>query len=370
MNRENIYINGYHINLIHHMIKETSKTLFGLITLSLMFIWVFKDFLPLNILLLWTFLQTVFIFIRYFNAKKLKYYIEAKEYDNVKSQVRVFFYSIIFSAFVWNFGFMSSIIYSPDNYEFIAISLIMGILTAGTVSLSSMYKVFVVYFILMITPISIIMLYMGEHSHYGVLLFISIYIPTILMLAKSVNRSIVNYSKLNEELNIKVEELNKISVTDVLTGIYNRRYFFESSKKLIDLSKRENATVSLLMIDIDYFKKINDTYGHIAGDMVLVELCKEINKMTRTSDIFARIGGEEFTILLYNTNLTKAKLIAQNICDTISSKEFIFEDKSIDVTISIGVSQLCDEISTLDELYMSVDLRLYEAKNEGRNRVA
>ena len=125
----------------------------------------------------------------------------------------------------------------------------------------------------------------------------------------------------------------------------------------------------MLMLDIDYFKRINDTYGHQVGDVVLVTLAKKIQNMTRDCDIFARIGGEEFALLLYNTSIEDAKVVGQEICHTIASHDFIEKEQYIDVTISIGVATLNHDINSLDTLQYQADQKLYEAKESGRNCV-
>lgn len=155
---------------------------------------------------------------------------------------------------------------------------------------------------------------------------------------------------------------------DELTNIYNRRYFFEISKELIALAAREQQAVSLIMLDIDYFKKINDTYGHQTGDFILRDLVKEINM--RKSDVFARVGGEEFTILLSDTSLNGATIIAEKIRKTIENKSFTYNTISINLTISIGISELNEENTTIEDLYKKADKQLYIAKKNGRNRVS
>lgn len=124
------------------------------------------------------------------------------------------------------------------------------------------------------------------------------------------------------------------------------------------------------MLDIDYFKKINDTYGHQAGDFVLINLVKEITSVMRESDTFARIGGEEFTVLLDNTSLDGAKIIAEKIRVMIENKHFIYNKATIDVTISIGISELNAQNASIDDLYKQADKQLYIAKQNGRNRYA
>ena len=351
------------------MVQETNKTIVGLITLSLMFIWVYQEFIPFNVLSLWILLQTIFIALRYVNAKKLDKYLAENNSESIQYNVRFFLIIIIYSTFVWNFAFIATLIYAPSDYEFLTIAFIMGILTAGIVSISAIYRVFVIYFILMLMPMMTAMFYYGEKQHYAALLFLTIYIPVILILAKSVHDRIISEANITDLLKLKVDELKIISSTDSLTNIYNRRYFFESANGIVNLAKREEVPVGFLMLDIDNFKSINDIHGHQVGDKILVDFSRQIEKMTRSSDVFARVGGEEFALLLYNTSSDNARTIAQNICSSIDEKLFRYSDVDIEVTVSIGVSILTKSIQNIDELYKLADLKLYEAKRAGRNCV-
>ena len=359
----------YHPKLVERMVKETPKTIMGLSVLSVIFILIFKDYIPITLLILWLIAQITFIYLRYRNAKTLSIYIKEENFQKIKLHIKVFFGLLVYSAVVWNVGAFVGVMYAPKPYEFISIALIMGILTAGTMSLSSIFNAYVMYFFLMLLPQLIMIYRYGDPVHSAILLLSVIYIPFILMLSRSINKSLINQIKDNEALSISVERLHKLSITDALTGVYNRRHFFETSENIIILSKREHKAVSMLMLDIDHFKHINDTYGHQAGDTVLVTLAKKIQNMTRESDIFARIGGEEFAILLYNTSTEEAKAVAQKICQSIATHDFIEKEQSIDVTISIGVATISHDINSLDMLQYQADQKLYEAKESGRNCV-
>ena len=359
----------YHPKLVERMVKETPKTIIGLSVLTIIFILIFKNYIPNTLLFLWLIAQMTFIYLRYRNAKTLSIYIKEENTQKMKLHIKVFFGLLVYSAVVWNVGAFIGVMYAPKPYEFISLALIMGILTAGTMSLSSIFNAYVMYFFLMLLP-QLVMIYgYGDPVHSAILLLSIIYIPFILMLSHSINKNLINHIKDNEALATSVERLHKLSITDALTGIYNRRHFFETSEKIIALSKRENKAVSMLMLDIDYFKRINDTYGHQVGDVVLVTLAKKIQNMTRNSDIFARIGGEEFVLLLYNTSIEDAKAVGQEICHTIAAHDFIEKEQYIDVTISIGVATLNHDINSLDTLQYQADQKLYEAKESGRNCV-
>ncbi len=173
-----------------------------------------------------------------------------------------------------------------------------------------------------------------------------------------------------KELEQAKEKLTDIANKDPLTNLYNRRYFNEISDMLINLSNRERKAFSVLMIDIDRFKVINDTYGHIIGDHVLKELSNILLKLTRQSDVVVRYGGEEFVVLLPNTKIDGATLIAKKIHSTIENLEIHIDNNILKFTVSIGVTQ-CDWSgeNSIDSLMHRADESLYEAKRSGRNRV-
>ncbi len=161
------------------------------------------------------------------------------------------------------------------------------------------------------------------------------------------------------------EKLRTLSTTDPMTGIFNRRKMEEFLKMEINRGKRYKIPFSIIMFDIDHFKKINDTYGHIAGDYVLSSLVKLIKENLRETDYFCRWGGEEFLILTPETDLDQATKLAERI--RTGAGNYHFEGIGV-VTISIGVTRFCEE-DTMDSFMIRADNALYRAKNKGRNRV-
>ncbi len=160
--------------------------------------------------------------------------------------------------------------------------------------------------------------------------------------------------------------------TDSLTKLTNRRSFFVKAEECLELLRRHKEHFSVLMVDIDHFKTINDAYGHQAGDYILVEVAKILSSNVRTNDVLARIGGEEFTIALPYSNRLASIVMAERLRSAISSAKFIYADKQINVTISLGVASLDkddEEFKSVDELLAIADRRLYTAKRKGRNRL-
>ncbi|MGB7403507.1 MAG: diguanylate cyclase, partial [Arcobacter sp.] len=179
----------------------------------------------------------------------------------------------------------------------------------------------------------------------------------------------INVKKRTKELEESKKKLEILANKDFLSGLLNRRPLFEMSNRLISLAKRDNTIISVLLFDIDKFKDINDTYGHKEGDEVIKAFAKTLKKDRRVSDLVARIGGEEFVILLPSTNHKDASIIAEEIRQEVETLQVQIENFNISFTVSCGVSSLKKEDKNLDDLIARADKRLYMAKNNGRNIV-
>lgn len=165
-------------------------------------------------------------------------------------------------------------------------------------------------------------------------------------------------------------ELEKLAHYDSMVNALNRRGFFSSISSIITLSKRNKKDMAVLMIDIDDFKAVNDSYGHDVGDNVLELLVNTINNTIRNSDIFARFGGEEFVLLLPDTKLDNAKHLAEKIRDLISKIIYKTDkNKTSNFTVSIGIAMMKLENYNIDETLKISDIGLYKAKNSGKNKV-
>lgn len=199
-------------------------------------------------------------------------------------------------------------------------------------------------------------------------------------IAISIENAVV-YNNLEKAVSLRTKELEsankkleKLSTIDPLTKISNRRHFEKHMETIWKLSMRNQTTTSIIMCDIDYFKKINDTHGHIIGDYVLKNIATIIqNSLKRTTDLAARYGGEEFVIALYDTDIEGAKSVCQSIAESLKEDEqnFIIEGVKIEpFTISFGISTLIpEEQDNHQQLIKSADEALYRAKRNGRNRI-
>lgn len=171
-------------------------------------------------------------------------------------------------------------------------------------------------------------------------------------------------------------EKNQLKLTmqakyDALTGVANRHFFFEKGDQIFSLSNVEQRPLCLALLDLDYFKKINDSFGHQAGDTCLIEVANLINANIREQDFFARIGGEEFVILLPDTTANEANSLLERLRILIEQHTITVDnDKTLYCTTSMGLASKDKENQSLKDLLVSADHALYDAKNRGRNRIA
>lgn len=177
-----------------------------------------------------------------------------------------------------------------------------------------------------------------------------------------------NFFEMKQTIDKNIEKLQYNASYDFLTKIFNRKTYFEISEEIFELSKRQNEPFSILLIDIDHFKRINDTYGHLIGDEVLKFVSSNISKLLRKSDILGRYGGEEFIVTLPNTKLDNAKTIAEKINKYIYDNHYVNETYNLQLSVSVGIAQIKKE-TNLTDLIHKADEALYKAKNYGRNRV-
>jgi diguanylate cyclase (GGDEF)-like protein len=177
------------------------------------------------------------------------------------------------------------------------------------------------------------------------------------------------FNEMAVRLKQNQQELEKLAVTDSLTRLANRKQIMTSLKTHIENYRRYAAEFSLLMMDIDHFKEVNDTYGHLMGDVVLVQVAEIFNKVLRSMDVAGRYGGEEFLVILGQTTVQSAMLTAERIRQAVEHYPFVYQDIELHITISTGVTGIISGDDTDNTLISRADKALYEAKTRGRNQV-
>ena len=230
---------------------------------------------------------------------------------------------------------------------------IMRIASAFTASLASV-SLYLIYIL--------ISYYLMKYFN----IWLEVIYPLMLALLAFISAFIVKYLIKSRDF----EQQYKLATTDGLTELYNHRYFQEQMLMMVENAKRYGREFSLIILDIDFFKKFNDTFGHQAGDAVLRQVAHTLKKNVRATDIVCRYGGEEMSIILPNTPKEEAAGTAQKICDRVASNRYkLSNDREGQVTISLGVATYPHDGATPSEIIECADKRLYSAKNSGRNRV-
>ncbi len=194
---------------------------------------------------------------------------------------------------------------------------------------------------------------------------LAVFIPAVIA-------SIAGYITLSlyYELEQSRQEIHVLANTDDLTQIFNRRHFFELAERELERSRRNRHSLAIILFDIDDFKRVNDSYGHLAGDLVLRKTCNACQAVIRPYDVFARFGGEEFIFLLPDTDEERARAVADKLRNLISKLAITYNETNVQITISVGIAIFNPNIDTLDDVINRADNALYNAKNMGKNRLA
>lgn len=251
-----------------------------------------------------------------------------------------------YRAFAEKPELMKNVVYRTVGYTFLLFSVLMFVRMISTMAFSSISELY--------TPD-----WIQSVSFMVFLVFATVW---------SFNYVVLNSERLQEELREKETELLERATTDFLTGVGNKRAFDEFANSEIKRGRRYNIPVSVVIIDLDHFKLINDTHGHAVGDKVLIEIGAVLKRMTRQHDHIARLGGEEFGLLLTHTDLETGHAVAEAFRREIQSLTVSHGKSKIKITSSFGVAELLAEDS-LETLMERADANLYRAKDTGRNRV-
>lgn len=193
---------------------------------------------------------------------------------------------------------------------------------------------------------------------------------TIIAPIRNAQDMVTHYVDIKEDIThrkLAEQAMEQLAITDPLTGLYNRRHFFSDAEQIFHRSLHLLDNMAALMLDIDHFKMVNDTFGHQAGDAVLREIALRIQDNLRPTDVLARYGGEEFVTLLPRTSIEQANLIADRLVKCIHDSPVAYGGVNISVTVSVGVASLDETVNSLDELLSHADQAMYQAKHQGRN---
>lgn len=284
--------------------------------------------------------------------------------DALQKWERPFFLTLLFPVLLWGVGGVVLASMSPPGHQLV---IYFMLITLASGAVSAYYPLrYIVLTVISIELLPMTLYFLAANSG----LHTTAAITCALFLASSYRSTRLHVAtldenyQLNKQLRASNAEVSKIAKTDYLTGIMNRRSFVEAAEAQLRYCKRYRLPSSLLVVDLDFFKKINDSYGHMTGDEVLKLAAAAIRRHIRESDICARLGGEEFAVFLPHTDLNGAMVVAEHVRAAIENVRLMVSGEPIAVSASIGVTS---GSMALEAMIEAADAALYTAKSEGRN---
>ena len=390
-----------YVDLVNNLYRQSFNALLATFLSSLIILYFLRGVLSNHILYTWFVVLTIFTVIRLY----ISYIVLKREWGSEVKRARLYEYLFIFIAFIsgaiWGSIGMFPLKDTDQVHYFSLMAFIIGGFSAGaSTSMAASRKAFIAFLIPILIPITIKMSSFEDQVSHIMVLFMTLYFFSLIFinranhsnlysgikskfqnadLLKQMQQTNRKLKKLNSEgkklhtemakeieARKKVEKnLEELSSIDSLTGLYNRRFFEAFALNYLHQCARFDEIFSIILIDIDNFKSINDTYGHQEGDAVLIEISQIFRESVRKSDVVARYGGEEFIILCPHHGLEGAQIVAEKMRLIIEKSNI---SKKTQVTVSIGVSTLKKSMS-LDDLIRECDEALYSAKNSGKNKV-
>jgi diguanylate cyclase (GGDEF)-like protein len=309
--------------------------------------------------------------------------------DRVNSIQECTRWHIVFNTFTGAFALFwgaAAIWLFPADliHQVLLLMLLLG-LAAASVSTNTVYQsTFYIWIIGVLVPPIVHFAIVGDGVHWSIAGFATLYFAVLIKSGGEVSavfldalgqridkerviEQLLEQQDIANQARSNAESLARI---DHLTGLYNRRAFYEIAGPLWSAALRSNRDISVILLDIDHFKMINDNYGHTFGDKVLESVASILRASAREADVVARWGGEEFILILPETNLEAAMTLAERLRASISTMRIDYEHKALSITASFGVVQRAGTCLSIDELTSRADKCLYQAKAEGRNRVS
>lgn len=328
------------------------------------------DFYKKNMFFVKCFLASVIFitllrFLQVLISQRNDKYIKGKYYT-------IFWISVCLTGFIWGLGCGGVLMLNSDqNIIFLMSLTCVGFSAGGVVAFLPDFKLSIAFNVFMLFPCIACALYAGGVYNSTIAFMFTLLSGYLILISFRGSKEYWDAYENEFLLRIKSEELKRLSNTDPLTKLYNRRFFDENLKKEWKRASRDENELTLIMCDIDHFKKINDRYGHTAGDKFLEETGELIQKtFKRETDIASRYGGEEFTILLISTSPENAEKKAEELRKKIEDLSVYYRDDILKTTMSFGVAGCIPDHTQPSLLLLEkADEALYKAKESGRNRV-
>ncbi len=317
-----------------------------------------------NILLMW--FVSILLAAALRSILFLSYHYKVPPDVDIQAYEKPYFFSLLFSSLVWGGEGLWLISLTTNEYQLTIYFFLMG-MAGGAISVySSIRPLVLTTVILILLPATLWFLFYGDSLHLYTGIASSVFLLSNIRSSKVLSSTLHNSFLLAYDLKVAKEQAEKLSRTDFLTKLYNRNGFNELVEVQLSHCLRHHFPVSMIVLDVDHFKKINDLKGHSAGDVALQELAAIMQKVVRVSDICGRMGGEEFTVFLPNSDIGNALVVAEKIRKKIARQTISYADEQFSITASLGVFSGND---TLEKMILKADKAMYYAKQSGRNRI-
>ena len=345
------------------LVQQSYLGLFVSLAVSILLCWILWDYTDTNTLLIWlgvmffSTLTRLYLYLVHFRTRR--------NTQETLQRARPYIAALIVSTLIWGVGGL--FIMPKDSVLGQAFTMFILIGMAGGVlaTYSAHRATAIAGMLSILLPATLWLYFQPDKLHLGMAIGATIFIVVTLRGAKILSDAMHRNFHLGYELQQAYEEADTLSKTDALTGINNRRSFFEHCEQIVSYCERNELPLSAIVMDVDHFKRINDTHGHHFGDIALCQMGMILETEFRKSDVLGRLGGEEFAILLPDTTLDKAQALAEKLRQTIAATPITSQDRQLFVTVSIGIASGSYDLGTL---LPQADAAMYQAKAEGRNR--
>ncbi len=297
----------------------------------------------------------------------LRYRRQPADNKNILFWEKPYFITLVLSSIAWGIGAMFIMPSDSLMYQIVVFTFLIG-MAGGAISIYSTHCAMTLFTVfIMLLPVTLWFLLQDNLVFTGLAIGSSFFLVSAVRATRSISSTLHQNLLMKHEMNKSREAAEQLARIDDLTGLDNRRAFYEQGKRIVSHAKRSNEPLSLIMMDIDHFKKINDKFGHAMGDLALRRTGEILQQRLRESDIAARVGGEEFAVLLPGTTVEQGRELAEELRQILAGIAVEMGDNHLQFTASFGVAA---DNTDIDTLARHADEALYNAKAAGRNRVA
>lgn len=365
INNQNYHDESVQADKLQLLYRQSYPAVFFSLIVAFLYVNILWDQVNNKSLFIWLGIVIVASLVRLFIF--VTYRRQSPEGKNILKWEKPYYISLAVSSIIWGIGLVYLSYNLPFVYQVITYFLLVGMAGSALTVYSALRYLSITTVAFILVPITVRFLFLEQDAALMMSFAVIVFMVSAFRATRVLSDTLHNNYMLTHALSRANEEAEKLASTDMLTGLNNRRAFTDLSNIQIEYCKRYGNPVTAITLDVDHFKNINDKYGHAAGDTALQHLTEILQTITRSSDIIGRIGGEEFAILLINTHVDEAVLVAEKLRNWIADHPVHIGEDCFSMTVSIGVAS--DNNYNLELLVNLADKAMYKAKQAGRNKV-